>query len=321
MAPATALLLYELLGALHGLLNAPAPSLPYWLDGGSLLGCVRHGGLIPWDDDADVEMAATDRERLERQVIARMRPSAPAPAPASNPDTGPAPTPASAAGGALVCTSRCDPYARFEFIPTFFGYKFCDRSSPRVAGHPWRYPSVDIFFVLLPDAEADGASSGRAAPARLRFWGAQAQKCWGYMNFFAHEIFVPVQADEDATAAASTSAGGMVGGAGNGSEDDESAPAAPPAVRYESGSNTLQLYPFGPLQLYGPALPVARAYLARCYGSDWNDVAYRIFDHSTERKFTKQERAVKVPLTEHDRRPAQPTGPIPEFQFAPTPPT
>ena len=311
MAPATARLLYELLGALHGLLNAQSPPLPYWLDGGSLLGCVRHGGLIPWDDDADVEMAAADRERLERQVIARMRPAAAA---------------ADSARGELSeRADHCDPYTRFEFIPTFFGYKFCDRSSPRVVGHPWRYPSVDIFFVLLPDDEIAGASSSRAAPVRLRFWGAQAQKCWGYMNFFAHEIFVPVQADAAAAATAvpaeSASAGEMAKGEESESDDNDSAATAPAPVRYESSRNTLQLYPFGSLQLYAPALPVVRAYLTRCYGADWNEVAYRIFDHSTERKFSKQERAVKVALTEQDRRPAQPTGPIPQFQFAPTPTT
>ena len=54
--------IYLLLKIFHELCEKH--NITYWVDSGTLLGCVREQGQIPWDNDADVGMLPEDYEKF-----------------------------------------------------------------------------------------------------------------------------------------------------------------------------------------------------------------------------------------------------------------
>ena len=59
--------LYKTMKDIHDILWVDN-KISYWVTGGSLIGALRHRGLVPWDDDGDICIMRSDVDKLRKLV-------------------------------------------------------------------------------------------------------------------------------------------------------------------------------------------------------------------------------------------------------------
>ena len=87
-------------------------NIDYWMEGGTLLGALRHQGIIPWDEDADIQILDKDEYKLEE-----LKPI----------------------------------FNKFGYSmdKTWWGYKIYPSDGIIIKDFNWKYPGLDIFVAEI----------------------------------------------------------------------------------------------------------------------------------------------------------------------------
>ena len=110
--PKIVLQLYQMLYDTDQILSGN--DIPYWLDGGTLLGLVRHKGIIPWDDDVDIQISSEDEDRVYQ-------------------------------------LGQSFKNLGYELKKVWFGFKVYPINGLEIDGYEWKHPSIDIFPMIIVD--------------------------------------------------------------------------------------------------------------------------------------------------------------------------
>lgn len=104
--PSFVKLLYQLMYDIHQILNNN--DIKYFVDGGTLLGAVRHGGIIPWDDDLDIGMLPSDIKKF-------------------------------------LSIKKSFENCGYKISKVWFGYKIFYANRKLIDGFNYSYPFIDVF--------------------------------------------------------------------------------------------------------------------------------------------------------------------------------
>ena len=99
-------LLYQLMKDVHQIFENN--NVKYWVESGTLLGAVRHKGIIPWDDDLDIGMINTEYNKLKK-----LRP----------------------------ILDKCG----YRLVKHWIGYKICYKNRKNIEDFDYSYPFLDII--------------------------------------------------------------------------------------------------------------------------------------------------------------------------------